>query len=231
MSNKGFFILGTDTHVGKTQVALSLLSVFNRQRYSTIGLKPLASGGHATTDGLRNTDALSLQQTASIALPYEQINPFCFMEPIAPHIAAERANCHLSVLTIKEACQAVWSYSADYHIVEGIGGICVPLNEKETYADFVQDMRFPVILVVGLRLGCLNQALLSWEYLRQRKIHVAGWLAKQMDAQMECVAENVTFLKRVFPFPCLGFLPYLKQANFSMFSSLIDYKTLLKLAL
>ncbi len=167
MVNKGFFILGTDTGVGKTLVATSLLSGLKTKGFSTIGLKPIASGAKSTVEGLRNDDALCLQKTASICLPYEQVNPFCFAEPIAPHIAAAQINCRLTVSDVMEACQFSLNYPADYHIIEGAGGVCVPLNKNELLIDLVLAMNFPVILVVGLRLGCLNQALLSLNCLQQ----------------------------------------------------------------
>ncbi|MES2142061.1 MAG: dethiobiotin synthase [Pseudomonadota bacterium] len=227
MVNKGFFILGTDTGVGKTLVAASLLIGLKTKGYSTIGLKPIASGAKSTMEGLRNDDALCLQKAASIFLPYQQVNPFCFAEPIAPHIAAAQINYRLTVSAVMEACQLSLNYPADYHIIEGAGGVCVPINEQELLTDLVQAMGFPIILVVGLRLGCLNQALLSWNYLQQRKLPVVGWFANQMDFDMACVEENVNFLKASLPIPCLGIFPYLKQIKLNDFSSLIDYKTLL----
>ena len=227
MVNKGFFILGTDTGVGKTLVATSLLIGLKTKGYSTIGLKPIASGSNLTMEGLRNDDALCLQKAASIFLPYQQVNPFCFAEPIAPHIAAAQINYRLTVSAVMEACQLSLNYPADYYIIEGAGGVCVPINEQELLPDLVQAMGFPIIFVVGLRLGCLNQALLSWNYLQQRNLPVAGWFANQMDSDMAYVEENVKFLKASLPIPCLGIFPYLKQINLNDFSSLIDYKTLL----
>ncbi len=224
---KGFFILGTDTGVGKTFVASSVLSILKANHYSTMGLKPIASGVQLTIEGLRNDDALCLQKAASLYLPYEQINPFCFSEPIAPHIAADRENRQLTVALVLEACQQSLSQPVDYCLVEGIGGVCVPLNEKETFTDLVQVMGFPIILVVGLRLGCLNQALLTWKYLQSRKLQVRGWLANQVDPTMECVEENIKLLNAMLPLPYLGFYPYLKKPTLSDFSSLIDYKALL----
>lgn len=226
MVNKGFFILGTDTGVGKTLVATSLLSGLKTKGFSTIGLKPIASGAKSIMEGLRNDDALCLQKTASICLPYEQVNPFCFAEPIAPHIAAAQINCRLTVSEVMEACQFSLNYPADYHIIEGAGGVCVPLNKNELLIDLVLAMSFPVIFVVGLRLGCLNQALLGWNYLQQRNLPVVGWLANQVDPDMAYVEENVKFLEVVLPIPCLGFFPY-QQMNLSDFSSLIDYNRLI----
>jgi dethiobiotin synthetase len=224
---ENFFILGTDTGVGKTVVAQHLLSVLNAKNCATIGLKPIASGAKATIEGLRNEDALYLQKTASIFLPYAQVNPFCFKEAIAPHIAAERENRRLTVSLVIAACQQALNYPAEYRVIEGVGGICVPLNDKESFSDLVQAMGFPIILVVGLRLGCLNQALLTWKYLERRNLQVVGWLANQVDPHMECVEQNIKFLKSVLSFPYLGFFPYSKQIDLGLSSSLIDYKTLL----
>lgn len=227
MLTNGFFILGADTGVGKTMVACALLTGLKAQGLSTIGLKPIASGAQLTSVGLRNDDALHLQKAASIWLPYHQVNPFCFKDSIAPHIAAERDNSFLSVSDIMKSCQLALSCQADYAVIEGVGGVCVPLNKKETFTDLVQIMGLPIILVVGMRLGCLNQAMLTWKYLQQRQIPVIGWIANQTDSEMECIEENTSFLKCSFDVPYLGFFPYMKEVNLSIFSALIDYKSLL----
>lgn len=222
-----FFILGTDTSVGKTLVATSLLMGLQAKGYSTIGLKPVASGAQRTAVGLRNADALSLQKVASVCLAYEQVNPFCFEEAIAPHIAARRQNFHLSVSSIMQACNPLLSYPVDYRVIEGAGGVCTPLNAQETFADLVRTARLPVILVVGLRLGCLNHALLSWDYLRRCDLSVIAWFANQIDPSMESVEENIAFLRSALPVPCVGIFPYAKQMNLDIFSTLIDYEILL----
>jgi dethiobiotin synthetase len=222
-----FFIIGTDTGVGKTIVATSLLTGLKTKGYSAIGLKPVASGARQTFEGLRSADAISLQKAATVYLPYEQVNPFCFAEVTAPHIAATQQNACLSVSSIMAACQPLLNYPADYRVIEGIGGIGVPLNEKEMLIDLIRAVNFPVILVVGLRLGCLNHALLTWKYLQQHNLKVIAWLANQVDPAMVCVQENIAFLKSVLPIPCVGFFPYLQQANIGVFSTLIDYKILL----
>lgn len=227
MASKSFFILGTDTGVGKTIVAAALLTGLKAQGLSTVGLKPIASGAELTSAGLRNDDALCLQKAASICLPYQQVNPFCFADPIAPHIAAAREKRFLSVSAITQSCQLALGYQADYAVIEGAGGVCVPLNKKEIFADLVQMMGFPIILVAGMRLGCLNQALLTWKYLQQRQLPVIGWIANQVDPMMECIEENINFLKSSFSMPYLGFFPYQQAINLSVFSSLIDYKALL----
>lgn len=227
MTNKNFFILGTDTGVGKTIVAGALLTGLKVQGLSTIGLKPIASGAQLTPMGLRSDDAICLQKAASICLPYQQVNPFCFADPIAPHIAAEREKRLLSVSAITRSCQLALSYQADYGVIEGVGGVSVPLNKKESFADLVQVMGFPIILVVGMRLGCLNQALLTWKYLQQCQLPVIGWIANQVDPMMGCIEENINFLKFSFPMPYLGFFPYLQEVNLSVFSALINYEALL----
>lgn len=226
MSTHGFFVLGTDTNVGKTVFTMSLLAGLKAKGYSTIGLKPVASGSQLTSEGLRNADALNLQKAASIALDYERVNPFCFEAPIAPHIAASLQNCFLRVGSILEACQTTLNYPADYCVIEGIGGIYVPLNKKETFIDLVRVIDFPIILVVGLRLGCLNQALLTWKCLHADRLKVVGWVANQLDPEMKCVHENVDFLRSFLPVPCLGFIPFAENINACDFSSLIDYKIL-----
>jgi dethiobiotin synthetase len=227
MLAKGFFILGTDTGVGKTVVSCALLTGLEAQGRSTIGLKPIASGAQLTSKGLRNEDALALQKAASLNLSYERVNPFCFVDPIAPHIAAQRESSFLSVSAVMQSCQLALSYPVDYCVIEGVGGVCVPLNKKETFADLVQTMDFPIILVAGMRLGCLNQALLTWKYLQQRRLPVIGWIANQLDPMMEYVEENIDFLKSSLAIPYLGFFPYLQTIDLSILSSLIDYKTLL----
>ncbi|WP_218814084.1 dethiobiotin synthase [Rickettsiella endosymbiont of Dermanyssus gallinae] len=227
MANKSFFILGTDTGVGKTMVASALLIGLKARGLSTIGLKPIASGAQLTPMGLRNDDALSLQKAASIFLPYHQVNPFCFADPIAPHIAAEREKKILSVSAITQSCQLALSYQADYGVIEGVGGVCVPLNKKETFTDLVQIMGAPIILVVGMRLGCLNQALLTWKYLQQRQLPVIGWIANQVDPMMEYIEENINFLKSSLAVPYLGFIPYLQEIDLSVFPALINYEPLL----
>lgn len=211
MTTKGFFILGTDTHVGKTTVALSLLSALKASAYSTIALKPVASGAQATKNGLRNGDAISLQKAATIHLPYEQVNPFCFTAATAPHIAATQQACTLSVTKIVQACRSLLHDTVDYRVIEGIGGALVPLNERETMLDLVQALGFPIILVVGLRLGCLNHALLTYESLRIRNISVVACLANQIDPEMSFCEENYLILSQYIQVPFFAFIPHVKE--------------------
>lgn len=211
MTTKGFFILGTDTHIGKTTVALSLLFALKTSGYSTVALKPVASGAQATKNGLRNEDALSLQKAATIHLSYEQVNPFCFAAATAPHIAAAQQACKLSVTKIVQACRPLLHDTVDYRVIEGLGGVLVPLNERETMLDLVQALGFPVVLVVGLRLGCLNHALLTYESLRIRNIPIAACVCNQIDPTMSFHEENCSILSQYIQTPFFTFVPYAKE--------------------
>lgn len=227
-TKKGFFILGTDTNVGKTTMAVNLLSFLKSNGYSTLGLKPIATGALLTENGLRNSDAIHLQKTATIPIPYEQVNPFCFLAPIAPHIAAAQQSSQLSVNKIMALCELTLNLKADYYIIEGLGGAAVPLNEKETMLDLIQELDLPVILIVGLRLGCLNHALLSYEVLKKRNIPVVACICNQIDPDMLFSEENALYLKQAVNAPFFSFVHY---QNLSILDSdiSIDWTTLIKM--
>ncbi len=227
-TKRGFFILGTDTHVGKTTIAVNLLSFLKKNGYSTLGLKPIATGALLTEYGLRNSDAIYLQKTATIHIPYEQVNPFCFLTPVAPHIAATQQSSQLSVDKIMDLCELTLNLKADYYIIEGLGGAAVPLNEKETMLDLIQELDLPVILIVGLRLGCLNHALLSYEVLKKRNIPVVACICNQIDPVMLFSEENALYLKQAVNVPFFSFVHY---QNLSILDSdiSIDWTTLIKM--
>jgi dethiobiotin synthetase len=191
---KRFFITGTDTGVGKTYTAAKLLTDFNQQGLSTVACKPVASGCEMTTDGLRNSDALILQKTASIKLPYNEVNPIAFAQPIAPHIAAAKVNQKLTVEKLIKSCQPVLNYKSDILIIEGVGGWYVPLNAKETMADFVKTLDLSVILIVAIRLGCLNHALLTHHAITTSGVKYAGWIANRIEPKMLMLKENIETL-------------------------------------
>ncbi len=157
---KRFFITGTDTNIGKTYISRGLLKLFNLQGYLTIAIKPIASGCEIIQGELYNQDALTLQQAANILLPYNTVNPICFSPPVAPHLAAQQINQIITVSSIVKQCQSALSTVADVCLIEGVGGWSVPLNQNETTADLLNALAAKVILVVGMRLGCLNHALL-----------------------------------------------------------------------
>ena len=192
-STTGFFITGTDTGVGKTLVALGLMQVLQDRGMTVLGMKPVASGCERTREGLRNHDALQLQAQASVPMPYEIVNPYAFAPPVAPQFAAQQAGVRIDIHVIQECLREMKDH-ANTVVVEGIGGWLVPLNDRETVADLAQTLRLPVILVVGLRLGCLNHALLTYENMVRRNIELAGWVANSITSDLECKEENIVAL-------------------------------------
>lgn len=200
---QGFFITGTDTGVGKTRVATALLATFNARGFSTAAMKPVAAGCANTAQGLRNDDALLLQQHASLPLSYKQVNPYAFEPPIAPHLAAAQAGQSIDLAHIKHGLD-ILSAQADAIIVEGVGGWLVPLNQDATGANLAYDLGLPVILVVGLRLGCLNHALLTAQSIEQSDLRFAGWIANMIDPAMQCSEENIETLRARIAAPWLG---------------------------
>jgi dethiobiotin synthetase len=226
MSKKAFFITGTDTDVGKTLIATGLLAAARAQGLSTAGLKPVAAGCEKTDAGLRNSDALLLQSVTSIALAYEQINPVAFLPAIAPHIAAQLEKRILSADRLAGFCRSSLN-QADLTLIEGAGGWKVPLNARETMADLARILRLPVILVVGVRLGCINHALLTAEAIRFDGLPLAGWVANCVAAEMPAQTENIESLQQRIPAPCLGVVPWLADANSTNVAAHLDVRPLL----
>lgn len=209
-----FFISGTDTGAGKTLIATTLLTAFNEKGCRTLGLKPLASGCTATPHGWGNDDAWQLHAAASLTLPYDEINPFAFDAAIAPHIAAQREQRSLDATQIAKTCQrTLRAHAYDVSITEGVGGWLVPLNEKENVSDLARLLNFPVILVVGLRLGCLNHALLTVDVMSSHRIPLVGWIGSTIDPDMCAVEENINTLKQRITAPCLGIVPFLQTPS------------------
>jgi dethiobiotin synthetase len=209
--NNSFFVTGTDTNVGKTLVSAALLHLATQQGLSTFGLKPVAAGCDLTPEGLRNSDALLLQTHSSIKLPYDQINPFAFAEAKAPHIAAAEEKRRLSLDRIEGFCRGALATRADLRLVEGVGGWRVPLNDRESMSGLPQRLGLPVILVVGLRLGCLSHALLTAEAINLDGLRLVGWVANLVDPGMASVRENIATLKFRIPAPCIGEVPWLVE--------------------
>ena len=206
MNNKKIFITGTDTSIGKTYVAIQLLKECNTEGLNTIGIKPVASDARFCHGKLMNDDALALQQAASIKLDYDLINPFVFEPAIAPHIAANLENRQLSVELLTQATQPALNYPADIHLVEGCGGWLCPLNDTETMADYVVANNFDVILVVGMRLGCLNHALLTYQAIKQSGARLIGWIANCIDAKMLHRDKNIQTLENLIQVPCINIM-------------------------
>ncbi|MFC3115858.1 dethiobiotin synthase [Cellvibrio fontiphilus] len=212
MAKKAFFITGTDTNVGKTLIASGLLVAANNMGLSTAGLKPVAAGCEKTDAGLRNSDALLLQSVITEPMAYEQINPIALEAAIAPHIAAQQEKRVLSADRLAGFCRGSLN-QANVTLIEGAGGWRVPLNPSETLADLARILRLPVILVVGMRLGCINHALLTVEAIRNDGLTLAGWVANCVDADMPALQENIQSLAARIPAPCLGVVPWLEPAE------------------
>lgn len=206
----GVFIAGTDTGVGKTLVAAGLITALRARGVNACGMKPIASGAEASPAGLRNEDALALQ-AAGPELPYAAINPICFAPPVAPHLAAVQAGRPIEPATL-DAAFAVLAQRHAPVIVEGVGGWRVPLGDDWDTAALPRRWQLPVILVVGLRLGCISHARLTAEAIRADGCQLLGWLASAA-APMPCQQENLATLERWLAAPCLGFVPPLPAAD------------------
>ena len=206
---QAYFLTGTDTEVGKTFAACALLGVAARQRFSTLGMKPVAAG---TDVQGRNQDVEDLLAASSIKAPRELVNPVCLKAPVAPHIAAADEGRPISLETISSAFAKLRTL-ADFVVVEGVGGFVVPLGENVDSADLARTLDLPVILVVGLRLGCINHALLTAEAIRARGLGLAGWIANRIDPGMARWQENVATLAARLDAPLLGVLPRLETPD------------------
>ncbi len=201
--SKGLFITGTDTGCGKTQITLALMRLLQERGFSVLGMKPVAAGAEESGEGLRNEDALRIQDAGSLAVPYELINPFVFEPAIAPHIAAREAGREIRTEAIVNCYQAL-SDLADLVIVEGAGGWRVPLGPELQLADLPGLLEIPALLVVGMRLGCLNHALLTADSIMDRGCGLAGWVANQVEPGMSRLEENIHTLELHIPCPRLG---------------------------
>jgi dethiobiotin synthetase len=204
---RGFFITGTDTGCGKTEITLGLMHELQQQGESVLGMKPVASGAHPTAEGLRNEDALRIQNQCSRQIPYEWVNPFVYEPPIAPHLAAEKSRHPIDLLTVIEGFTHLRGM-ADRVLVEGVGGWSVPLDHESTVGDLARRLKLPVILVVGLRLGCINHALLSEACIRQSGARLLGWIANQVEPGMDAREGNLSTLRQRLSAPCLGVVPW-----------------------
>ncbi len=205
---KRWFITGTDTEIGKTQVACALLRYLAAQGHSVAGMKPVASGCEKTPAGLRNDDALDLLSAANVALPYEIVNPIAFEPAIAPHIAAEESGQSIDIGKIRMLVQTI---KADYLIIEGAGGWCVPLGDGHLLVELVRALADEVVLVVGMRLGCINHALLTAAQIERDGMPLKGWVANHVDPDMRVQSENLRTLQKLMPAPLLGVLRWGEQ--------------------
>ncbi len=187
---QAFFITGTDTGVGKTYVACKLIKQYVAQGYKVVGMKPVAAGCELVNGEWINDDVLKLEAASNVCVPRSLINPYSFNEAIAPHIAAQLAGVIIDTNVIKQAFVELTKL-ADIVIVEGAGGLLVPLNDNKTSADLIAELDIPVVLVVGLKLGCINHALLTYEALKSRQMTFHGWVANHIEANMHQLEANI----------------------------------------
>lgn len=213
--DKGYFITGTDTEIGKTHVSVELIKELANQGLRVSGLKPIASGCEQTANGLRNSDALQLQAAANVDLEYKHINRYSFEPAVAPHIIAKQLGQEIDLSLIKKDVETALAIS-DLTVVEGAGGWMVPLNKEETVADLAQLLDLPVILVVGIRLGCINHALMSLAEISHAEVPIKGWVANFCTANTELAQEQVFAIKNRTEYPLLAeikFDPFHKSHN------------------
>lgn len=197
------FVTGTDTGVGKTLAACALLHALQRRHARVVGMKPVAAGLVDTPDGPDSEDAIALRAASTLRVPRGLDNPVRLPAPLSPHLAAQRAGQAIDIAHLV-ACQRELAHRADAVVVEGAGGFLVPLSAEQTGADLAQALDLPVVLVVGLRLGCLNHALLTAEAIRSRGLRLAGWVANRIDPAMAAADDNIAFLRQRLAAPLLA---------------------------
>lgn len=213
---KRYFVTGSDTGVGKTTTTVNFLKLLRLNGLITAALKPIASGCELNEEGeLRNEDALHLQNAMSMKFPYHCINPIAFQKPIAPLLAANELGVSMSLRRLMTLCEPILSCSADRLFIEGVGGFLQPLNATETLADFARQCQTSVILVVGMRLGCINHALLTYNQIKIKNLDLAGWVANCIDPDMLYCQENIQLLQQLIDAPLIATVPY-NQFDFTV---------------
>lgn len=223
----GFFVTGTDTGIGKTVVSCALLHAFSARGRTVIGMKPVAAG----CENGQWQDVESLKRASNVCMPQSLINPYAFVEPVAPHIAARQAGIVIDPEIIRQACEQLQA-AAEVTIVEGVGGFRVPLslsgasNHRYDTSDLAKVLGLPVILVAGMRLGCLNHTLLTVRAIESAGLKLAGWVANVIDPEMLQPVANLQTLTEWIDYPLLGVLPFQEQLDVRQFAGLIDLSRL-----
>ncbi|WBF44270.1 dethiobiotin synthase [Serratia rubidaea] len=207
---KRWFVTGTDTEVGKTIASSALLQAANQAGFRSAGYKPVASGSEMTPQGLRNEDALALQRHSGVALAYDEVNPYTFAEPTSPHIVSADLQQPIEFTVMSSGLRRL-EHCADWLLVEGAGGWFTPLSATQSFADWVTDEQLPVILVVGMKLGCINHALLTAQAVRQAGLPLAGWIANDIAPPGRRHPEYLATLSRLLPAPLVGEIPHLAE--------------------
>ncbi len=211
---RAMFVTGTDTDAGKTYISAALLRHFAAQSLRVVGMKPVASGVTELDGVLHNSDVTQLRQASNVQADMRWINPYCFAPAIAPHIAAQQAGVTIDLQQIKQAYEQLCGM-ADVVVVEGAGGWLVPLNGQQTIADLAQLLDIPIVLVVRIRLGCINHALLSVADIQRRGLTLLGWVANCMEDEMPVMQENIATLQQLIAAPCLAVVGHHGQVNFN----------------
>ncbi|MDP0561355.1 MAG: dethiobiotin synthase [Candidatus Endonucleobacter sp. (ex Gigantidas childressi)] len=226
MNKKTYFVTGTDTDVGKTIISCGLLEAARLQGYKTIGLKPVSAGCYQTKDNLKNKDALALMDAMTCKLSYAQVNPVSFEPPIAPHIAANLVGKIIAVERLAGFCRDAMLSQAELILIEGAGGWRTPLNSHQMLSDLAKELNTPVVLVVGVKLGCLNHACLTAEAIMEDGLKLAGWVANCVEPEMMCYEENIKTLHSLIPAPCLGEVPYLPEQDKTLIAPYLNISEL-----
>jgi dethiobiotin synthetase len=219
-----YFITGTDTGVGKTLVSCALLHAFAEQGKKVAGFKPVAAG---CDDNDRNDDAVRLRAASNVMVTYGQVNPYCFVRAIAPHLAAWHSGVRIELSRILTSFHEL-SSQADEVIVEGAGGFMVPLNEKQDSTDLARELALPIIVVVGMRLGCINHALLTMRAINDCGLQCAGWVANVVEEGMPALKENIDALEQRIAAPLLGVIPYQSEIDARTAAEMLDIDLLCK---
>jgi len=218
-----FFITGTDTNIGKTAITCSLIAKCIEEGFRAGGMKPVAAGCHIENGYMISDDVKKIIEVSNVDLNIKEINPYAFELPIAPHISFK--SNEIDIHLIKKYLRS-FENKMDYLFIEGVGGYAVPLTETFTTADLVENLDIPVILVVGMKLGCINHALLTVESILNKKQKLCGWVANRIDGDMQAYEENFSFLKEKIKAPCLGEVPYFKDFDPYKASKFIDINKL-----
>ena len=215
------FITGTDTSCGKTVVTAAIMRVLKKNAHRVVGMKPVATGAMVTPQGLRNDDALCLIREASIEMPYEDVNPYCFAPPIAPHLAAAAIQTPIDFARIEQSLYAC-RQTADIVVVEGVGGWMVPLGPRQWLSDLVGLLALPAILVVGLKLGCINHTMLTVRAINSDKIPLLGWIANHVTSDYTEGAATIDALSERIAAPLLGIVPWQKPPDLALVANILS---------
>lgn len=219
------FVTGTDTEIGKTLVSSALLHALCRQGLRSAGMKPVAAGAQERDGVWHNDDVDRLNAAGNVVFPPELVTPYLWREPVAPHIAAQCAGVQMFSSQILRAFNRMKS-ECNAVVVEGVGGFCVPLSDYVDTADVARELNLPVIMVVGMRLGCINHALLTVQAIAAQGLQLSGWVANTVDADMPYLQENVETLRRRLSAPLLGHVPRLADATAEAAAAHIDFTLL-----